>query len=72
MTIGITFPVRGHDKIKSVPWSVIEHHRQEIVAKHGVSPERLHSLGGLTLEEIAKVTGIARSTLENAHGPQDG
>jgi hypothetical protein len=71
MTIGLTFPIKDHETIESVPWSVVEAHRTAIAAKLGLSPERLHAQGGLTLGELADVTGIDASVLEKAHGPKE-
>ena len=55
MTIGSTFPVRGDDKIKSIPWGMIEPHRARAAANHGLPLERLYALGGLTVLEIARI-----------------
>jgi hypothetical protein len=56
MTIGMTFPVKGDEKIKSVPWGLVEPFRQDVVAAHGTSLERLYALGGLSIAELAKLT----------------
>ena len=55
MTIGITFLVKDHDKVKSIPWGVIEPFRQRALANHGMTLERLYALGGLSVSDLAKV-----------------
>jgi len=46
MTIGWTFPVKDDDKIKSVPWGLIEPNRSRAMKNHGLPLERLYALGG--------------------------
>jgi hypothetical protein len=55
MTIGISFPVRDDEKIKSVPWGLLEANRARAMKNHGMPLERLYALGGLSVVEIARI-----------------
>ena len=49
------FPVLRDEKIKSVPWDIIEPHRQSAMKNHGQTLERLAERGGLSLAELIVV-----------------
>ncbi len=66
MTIGSTFPVRGDDKIKSVPWNLLEANRQRALENHHAPLERLYALGGLTIAEIAEIVSPAKGQRSDA------
>jgi len=55
MTIGLTFPVLNSKRLKSVPWGVVEPHRQRAIKNHGQTLERLAARGGLSETELAAV-----------------
>ena len=63
------FPITdcdAKDKIKSVPWNLIEPYREVIQKVHnGQTLERLAVLGGLSITEIALTIGVSES------GPMD-
>jgi hypothetical protein len=71
MTIGLTFPVKDDEKIKSIPWGAIEPFRQEAMKVHGVPLERLYALGGLTVGEIVDLTGVAEDKFRERFAPKE-
>jgi len=78
MTIGMTFPVTGSDKIKSIPWGILEVHRSRALKNHGLPLERLYALGGLSIVEIARIIGdqgldavVSKSDAEKMLGVSD-
>lgn len=46
------FKVLGCDKLKSVPWGLVEPHREQAFKNHRQTLERLNSRGGLGIEEL--------------------
>lgn len=46
------FPVLGHKTLKSIPWELLEPHRENAIINHGQSLEQLARRGGLDLAEI--------------------
>lgn len=81
MTIGLTFPVKDNDEIKSVPWGLMEMRRERAIKNHGLPLERLAALGGLPLSDIGRIlldrdvgTGISDTEAAQAagrHNPVD-
>ena len=49
------FPILGHEWIKSVPWSVVEPHREQAQRNHDQTLERLAERGGLGIEELTAI-----------------
>lgn len=50
------FPILNpHNRIKSIPWDMIEPHRDQAKKNHMQSLERLAERGGLTWDELACV-----------------
>lgn len=55
MTIGMTFPVK--DKKKTVPWGLVEAHRNEIQKAHGATLEYLAANGGVDSDALMGIIG---------------
>jgi hypothetical protein len=82
MTIGLIFPVTGHESIKGVPWGLVEPHRQTALRNHGLPLERLAALGGLPIEDVLRIVlRVDRGTalpseeikaFEQRHSPKAG
>jgi len=47
------FPIMGNDKIKSVPWWLVETARGQLQRNHGQTIELLAKRGGLDVLELA-------------------
>ena len=84
MTIGLTFPIKPadpKDPVETVPWSLLEPHRQRAMLNHFQPLERLAARGGLTLQELAcvmsdrafdsKMTADAAKKIVFAHRPDE-